>query len=78
MTTDIETQIDQALADPASVSAQGQSVTARSAADQIALLQFGAAAAASSNRRRGLRYSKCTNPGALSDAGQSPDRAFES
>lgn len=56
-----------AISDPASASADGQSVTARSANDIIALLNYSATLSTIGNRRRGIRYTKLTNPGALED-----------
>lgn len=57
--------ITQAIADPSSASSDGQSVTTRSASDLITLLNYQATLATINKRRRGIRYSKLLNPGAL-------------
>lgn len=51
-------QLTDALADPASVSADGVSVSARSADDQIKLLNYAAMLTAMNKRRRGVRYAQ--------------------
>ena len=66
---DLATQIEQAANDPASHSVDGETVVARSVGDLIQADQYLAAKSAASKRRRGIRFSKLVNPGALSDAG---------
>lgn len=61
--------ITTAIADPASASSDGQTVSSRSASDLIALLNYAATLATIGNRRRGIRYTKLTNPGALDAQG---------
>lgn len=68
MPTAAET-ITTAIADPASASSDGQSVSARSASDLIALLQYSAGLTAMTKRRRGIRCTSMVNPGALDDRG---------
>ncbi len=65
MSTPAELAITQAIADPASASADGQSVSSRSASDLIALLQFQAASTAAGLRHRGIRYQRLLTPGAF-------------
>jgi hypothetical protein len=60
---DPTTQITTALADPQSVSADGLSVSARSASDQIMLLNYGAQLAALASRRVGIRRTQLTPQG---------------
>lgn len=62
--------ITTAIADPASASSDGQSATSRSASDLIALLNYAATLTTIGNRRRGIRYTRMTNPGALTDSGR--------
>lgn len=59
--------ITTAIADPASASSDGQSVSSRSASDLIALLDRAALLGTINKRRRGIRYSTLLNPGALDD-----------
>lgn len=69
---DTATQLDDLAtraAEPAAVTADGQSSTDRTIPEQIQAIQFQAAAAAAKKRRRGLRLSKIINPGPLSDGG---------
>lgn len=58
-----------AIADPASASSDGQSVSSRSANDLIALLNYAATLSTINKRRRGIRYTQLTNPGALDARG---------
>lgn len=59
------TPVDQGLADPASITTDGQSVSTKPIGDLIAGIQFQAAAAAVKKRRRGAYFSKIINPGAF-------------
>lgn len=69
--SDLTTAIEQAAADPASVTSDGISVTARSIADLIAADLYLAGKAARSKRRRGLTFTKLITPGPVSDNGMS-------
>lgn len=66
---DLLPNIAQAGADPLSSTSDGQSATARSAQDLIALDRYQKAAAAASLTRRGLRFSKLIPAGPASDQG---------
>ena len=61
--------IDTALNDPASMTTDGQSVSAKPIADLIAGINYKAAAAAVAKRRRGVRFSQMINPGANGNCG---------
>ena len=69
--SDLTTSIQQAATDPAAVTSDGISVTARSVAELIAADQYLAAKANAGKRRRGITFTKLITPGALSDGGQS-------
>jgi hypothetical protein len=66
---DLSEQIEQAGSDPATVSVDGLSVGAKPIGELIKADQYLAAKSAAANRRRGIRFSKIVNPGALSDQG---------
>ncbi len=70
---DLSDQIEQAAADPASVSVDGQSVSARPIPEQIAADQYLAGKAAARKRRRGLSFTQLTTPGAMPDGGRAAD-----
>ena len=70
MATPTET-IVQAITDPAAAAGDGQSVSSRSAADIIALLNYQATLTTIGKRRRSIRYTHLINPGALDDRGRS-------
>jgi len=69
---DVSAEILEQAMEPVSTAAAGQSVTDRPIADKIAADQYAAAKNAARNRRRGLRFTKLINPGALSDNGNPP------
>lgn len=67
---DLTEQITQAASDPAAASGDGQSATARPLGELIDADRYLGNKAAAARRRRGLRYSKLTTPGALPDCGR--------
>lgn len=69
--SDLTTAIQQAASDPAAVTSDGISVTARSVADLIAADVYLAGKAARSKRRRGMTFTKLVTPGTVSDCGMS-------
>lgn len=69
---DLSSQIEQAANDPANVSVDGLSVGAKPIGDLIRADQYLAAKTAAASRRRGIRFSKLINPGALSESGSDP------
>lgn len=70
MATDLSDDIAQQAAEPASVSADGQTTTARPLADVIAGQQYLDARAAVRKRRRGVLFTKLVPPGAIDDGGR--------
>ncbi len=66
---DLTTAIVDAATGPASATVDGQSVTARSAADLIALDRYLHAKAAQQSRRKGATFGKFIAPGPLPDDG---------
>jgi len=72
---DVSDQILEQAMEPVSTAAAGQSTTDRPIADKILADQYAAAKGASAKRRRGLRFTKLINPGALSDNGN-PQTGF--
>jgi len=66
---DLSGTIETAAGRPQAASVDGLTVTGRSVLELIQADQYLAAKAAASKRRRGIRFSKAVNPGALSDAG---------
>ena len=69
--------LDTAATDPASASADGQSVTARPIPDLIALDNHVAGKAKRTKRRRGLLMGILVNPGAASDVGRTYPTDFD-
>lgn len=70
MATDLSGDIAQQAAEPVTVSADGQTTTARPVADVIAAQQYLDARAAVRKRRRGVLFTKLVAPGALDDGGR--------
>jgi hypothetical protein len=67
---DLSDQIQQAAADPASVSSDGQSVSTRPVDQLVTADQYLAAKVEVKKRRRGVTFSKLVPPGALPDCGK--------
>lgn len=70
MATDLSPDIAQQAAEPASVTADGQSTTARPIGDVLKAQQYLDARAQVRKRRRGMLMTQLTTPGALTDDGQ--------
>lgn len=66
---DLSGDIAQQAVEPVTVTADGQTSTARPVGELVQADQYGAAKPAAKKRRRGLRFSKLINPGPLSDGG---------
>lgn len=62
--------------EPVASASDGQSATGRPIGDMIQADQYAATKAAARKRRRGLRFSKLLNPGALSDGGNAHTSGF--
>ncbi|HEY1186929.1 MAG TPA: hypothetical protein VGE74_04695 [Gemmata sp.] len=74
---DLTNDIAQQAVEPASVTADGQSTTARPLGDTIKGQQFLDAKAAAKKRRRGVLMTVLTTPGALGDCGRVQHRNFD-
>lgn len=72
LTSDIATQ----ALEPSSVSADGQSASARPVADLVTAQQFLDARSAMRKRRRGVTFTKLVPPGAACDEGRTGVGAF--
>jgi hypothetical protein len=69
---DLSDDIAQQAVEPVTSAADGQSATGRAIGEIVQADQYVAGKTAAKKRRRGIRFAKIINPGALSDGGQGP------
>lgn len=70
MHDEIASEIERQSLEPLTSGTDGQTATGRSVGDMIQGAQFAAGVKAARRGRRGIRFSKLINPGALSDGGR--------